>query len=123
MSTLEGKTILIVEDDFLLALNAQEILESLGARIVGPASRVEEALERARHDDFDTAMLDVNIRGKPVTPVAEALQARDIPFVFTTGYGESPFGRDCTVPLLGKPYTETMLERAFARAMEQEKNP
>lgn len=85
---LSGKAIMIVEDEYLIAINIEVALEELGARIIGPFSRVEDALEALKGRDFlpDAAILDINVRGRPVFPVAERLAERSIPFVFATGY-------------------------------------
>ena len=84
---LSGKAIMVVEDEYLIAINIEKALEELGARIVGPFSRVEDALDVLKADGFpDAAILDINVRGRPVFPVAERLRERNVPFVFATGY-------------------------------------
>src|SRR5690606_28701228 len=86
---LAGLRILIVEDELLVALELETMLGSLGCEVVGPAARLEKALNLAETEELDGAVLDVNLRGKPVYPVAAALGARGIPFIFSTGYSNS----------------------------------
>ena len=85
---LEGRCLLVVEDEYMIAMDLVSFLENLGADVIGPAGTVEEGLglveQYGRH--FDIALLDVNLRGERVYPVADALAARGVPFVFTSGY-------------------------------------
>jgi DNA-binding LytR/AlgR family response regulator len=85
---LQGCRLLLVEDEFLIAEDLKVSLEALGVEVIGPAGSVEEALRLIDHDAarLDAAVLDINLRGERVFPVADALAARNIPFVFTTGY-------------------------------------
>lgn len=85
---LSGKAIMIVEDEYLIAMNLEMALADLGASIIGPYARVEAALAAIEADDHlpDAAVLDINVRNRPVFPVAERLSERGIPFVFATGY-------------------------------------
>jgi CheY-like chemotaxis protein len=109
--------ILLVEDESLLAMTLEDILEDLGHRLVGVASRIAKALHLARTAELDFAILDVNIDGQLSYPVAEILRARGIPFVFTTGYGAQgidPGFRDA--PVLAKPFTRAEIMQALERA-------
>lgn len=116
---LEGKRVLVVEDDALVGMLIESILEDLGCVILGPATTLDEA--RALIDDgepIDAALLDVNVAGEQVFPVAEALAARGTPIVFSTGYGEGGLteawrGR----PTLQKPFTEADVKAALAAAV------
>jgi CheY-like chemotaxis protein len=100
-----GKRVLVVEDELMIRMLLEDMLDELGYRIAAQASRVEEALEAARTADFDVAILDVNLNGQPISPVADALVARGRPFVFATGYGErglpEPYRNR---PILNKPF-------------------
>ena len=79
--------VLVVEDEYLLAYQLAHALEDLGAQILGPVPSVKEALALIEAEgQIDSAVLDVNLDGEMVFPVAEALEARNIGFVFTTGY-------------------------------------
>jgi len=91
-----------------------DMLLELGYALAAAVSRIDEALEAARTAEFDAAILDVNLNGETITPVAEVLAARGTPFVFATGYGEHglPEGyRDR--PILKKPYQMDGLSRAL----------
>ncbi|CAN7568419.1 PAS domain-containing protein [Phenylobacterium sp. LjRoot164] len=108
---LRGKRVLIVEDAVLLALELETGLSDAGAQVVGPAYELAEAMSLlAGH--IDAAVLDANLNGLAVTPVAEALAARGVPFVFATGYGDSgaPMGFDA--PIIRKPYDVTQVAAA-----------
>ncbi len=83
-----AKRILLVEDELMIRMLLEDMLGELGYTIAAEAGRVEEALQAAKTADFDLAILDVNLNGEPIGPVAEALVARGLPFVFATGYGE-----------------------------------
>jgi DNA-binding response OmpR family regulator len=87
--SLEGKRVLVVEDELLVALLIVDMLAEEGCGVVGPFSTVESALDAAQTERFDLALLDVNLAGEKVFPVAEALSARKIPFMFLTGYGDT----------------------------------
>src|SRR6516165_7415276 len=84
---LEGVRVLVVEDEYLVAILIEEILESAGCVVMGPIPRLPEALDAAHHDDCDAAVLDVNLTGERINPVADVLAERNVPFVFVTGYG------------------------------------
>ena len=85
---LAGRRILVVEDDFFVADSLALYLRSQGADVVGPAPTVEAALDLIHGADrLEGAVLDVNLRGKLVYPVADALTARGVRFLFATGYG------------------------------------
>lgn len=97
--------ILIVEDEMLVAMLLEDVVGDLGHEVVGPAMRLEAALEAAEREEFDLAILDINLAGKPSFPVAERLAARGIPFMFASGYGAAglidPFR---AAPIVQKPF-------------------
>lgn len=101
----EQPVVLIVEDEYLLAFDLATSLGDHDLAVLGPAPTIAQALSLiAETDDIDCAVLDVNIRGEMVFPVAEALSKRGIPFVFTTGYEKSVFGGQFTdVEIYTKP--------------------
>ena len=112
--SLKGSRVLIVEDAVLLALELETGLSEAGAEIVGPAYELEEAMALLDRP-IDAAVLDANLNGRSVTPVAEALARRNVPFVFATGYGETggaPGGFDA--PVIRKPYDVTQVAAAVA---------
>jgi CheY-like chemotaxis protein len=115
-----GKRVLLVEDELMIRMLLEDMLGELGYTVAAEAGRVEEALQAAKTVDFDLAILDVNLNGEPIVPVAEVLVARGLPFVFATGYGErgppEPY-RDR--PTLKKPFQidslKQMLQSALAK--------
>jgi len=118
--SLNGKRVLVVEDEMLVAMNIEDILLELGAIVVGPAMRLETALDLAQVAELDVAMLDVNLHGGRSYPVAEVLRARGLPFIFATGYGhtddDGTFGE---VPTLAKPFRSQDLERLLLDALKR----
>ena len=87
-STLRDQRVLIVEDEALVAMDLARVLTQAGALVVGPAGTIEDALDLVSQGAVDRAILDVNLGGRMVTPVAMALADRGIPFVYLTGYQE-----------------------------------
>jgi PAS domain S-box-containing protein len=113
-SSLKGSRVLIVEDAVLLALELETGLSDAGAEVVGPAYELEEAMALLERP-MDAAVLDANLNGRSVTPVAEALARRKIPFVFATGYGETGGAPgDFDAPVIRKPYDVTQVAAAVA---------
>jgi PAS domain S-box-containing protein len=115
--SLKGSRVLIVEDAVLLALELETGLAEAGAEVVGPAYELEEAMALLERP-IDAAVLDANLNGRSVTPVAEALAKRKVPFVFATGYGETggaPGGFDA--PVIRKPYDVTQVAAAVAELL------
>jgi len=86
-NALEGVRVLVVEDEYFVAILIEEILESAGCIVMGPVPRLPEALDAVDHEDYDVAVLDVNLAGERINPVADALCERNVPFLFVTGYG------------------------------------
>lgn len=111
-SSAEKPSWLVVEDESLIAMLVEETLIDAGLTVVGPVARVAQALDIASNDELAGAVLDVNIAGEVVYPVADALEARGIPFLFLTGYGERAVRPDLrTHPILHKPFLpEQMIE-------------
>ncbi|MDB5559865.1 MAG: hypothetical protein JWQ36_2799 [Enterovirga sp.] len=116
--TLAGVRVLVVEDEVAISLLLEDMLLEMGCEVVGPAGRLSAAAELAANEQLDIAVLDVNLAGQPIYPVAEALAARGVPFVFSTGYGsagiDEPF-RDR--PVLQKPFAQNELERILRSAL------
>lgn len=82
-----GRRILVVEDEFLIRMLLEDMLTDLGYELAGVAGRLDEALQLAKTTDFDLAILDVNLDGHDVYPVADLIAGRGLPFIFVTGYG------------------------------------
>ena len=91
---LAGKRVLVVEDEFMVAVLVEDLLAEQGCVVVGPFARVSDALAAAAQEHVDLAILDVNIDGLDVFPVAEVLDERGVPFVFVTGYGAAAIPKD-----------------------------
>jgi CheY-like chemotaxis protein len=84
---IAGHRVLLVEDDYFIATNMQSEFEHVGAQVLGPVPSVQAALALiAATPDIDAAILDINVQEEMVFPVADALQARGVPFLFATGY-------------------------------------
>ncbi|MEA2956433.1 MAG: hypothetical protein QOJ58_1933 [Alphaproteobacteria bacterium] len=122
-SATPAKRILVVEDELMIRMLLEDMLGELGYTVAAEAARIEEALEAAKNADFDIAILDVNLNGQPISPVADALVARGMPFVFATGYGErglpEPY-RDR--PTLKKPFQMDGLKQMLQTALDRGKN-
>lgn len=106
--------ILVVEDEFLIRTLLEDMLTDLGHEVVASAATVDEARSIAEAGEFDLAILDVNLEGREIFPVAEILAARNLPFIFVTGYGAGALpdhfrGR----PTLQKPFQSEKLEAAL----------
>lgn len=113
-----GRRVLVVEDESLVAMLLETILEDMGCEPVGPAATVEEGLRLAADGPIDAALLDVNVAGRQVFPVAEALRERAVPFVFSTGYGEGGLPDEWRGhATLQKPFTEAAVREALKGAM------
>lgn len=82
-----AKRILVIEDEMMVAMGLEMALADAGYEVVGPFGRLDQALDAARNGQMDLALLDVNVRGEAIFPVADVLTARGIPFAFLTGYG------------------------------------
>jgi CheY-like chemotaxis protein len=113
-----GRRILVVEDDMLIRLTLEDMLVDLGCESVSAAGTIEQALGLIDAHPFDAATLDVNLGGISGYPVADALAARGVPFVFSTGYG-AHFLRDGYEkrPILKKPFAHKELAQILTRLM------
>jgi len=111
--------LLIVEDSYLLIMTLENMCEDLGWQVVGPATRLAEAMEIARTETFDAALLDVNLDGEMSWEVADVLTARGIPFAFSTGYDQTNMLPDhlAGCHILAKPYRLDEVERLLRQMM------
>jgi DNA-binding response OmpR family regulator len=116
---LDGIRILVVEDEFLVASLIQAVLEDAGCVVSGPIGRLSKAIDAARVDDCDAAVLDVNLGGQRVFPVAEELSRRHIPFVVVTGYATASLPAPLAgCPILRKPFRNQQLLSALSNLVE-----
>jgi CheY-like chemotaxis protein len=117
---LQGLRILVVEDEAAISLLLEDMLLDFGCEVVGPAARLASALQLASNEALDLAILDVNLAGEPIYPVAEALHTRNVPFVFSTGYGSAGIKdlyRDR--PVLQKPFAQHDLKQKLLSARRE----
>jgi CheY-like chemotaxis protein len=116
---LQGRRVLVIEDESLVAMLLETILEDMGCVVIGPESNIDDGLIAATSEaSLDAALLDVNVAGREVFPVAEALRARGVPFIFSTGYGEAGLPEHWRGhPTIQKPFTEGAIRDALMKAM------
>ena len=117
MDGIKGASVLLLEDEFLIAMDAEEILKELGAAKVNTASTLAEAERLAAGDRFDVAMLDVNINGEWSLPLAESLRQRGVPVVLATGYEMRADTLGDFSLCIRKPYSRSDLEQALTAAL------
>ena len=111
---LKGLRVLVVEDEALVALQLEDMLAELGCAIIGPASRVCQALNLLGGQRVNAAVLDLNVAGELVYPVADALASRGLPYIFATGYGAAGLiGPYRSRPVLQKPFLQSQLRKAM----------
>ncbi|HVY58999.1 MAG TPA: response regulator [Xanthobacteraceae bacterium] len=109
-----GRRILVVEDELMIRMLLEDMLSDLGYTVAAEAGRIDEAMPLAHTAEVDAAILDLNLNGQSVLPVAEVLAGRGVPLIFATGYGERGLpetyrGR----PTLQKPFEQQSLDRAL----------
>ena len=123
MPSLESASVLLLEDEFVIALDAEQILTELGVRQVATAATLSDAEERARDEHFDVAVLDVNINGEMSFSLAESLRARGIAVVFATGYElkDRALPDIDTTLCVSKPYTSESLRQVLCSALADSK--
>jgi DNA-binding response OmpR family regulator len=116
---LKGARILVVEDEMMAASMLEMVLDEAGCVVVGPAPSVAEAFALVEDGPVDAAVLDVNLGGEPVYPLADALAARRVPFIFVTGDGVPGVNgaRYVGVPVVQKPYDDEALVKIVANQL------
>ena len=116
-----AKSILIVEDEPLIAMMLEDFLESLGHRVVATCDSIDDALGWAENGGFDVAIIDVQLKdGKSVWPVADKLAKAGTPFIVATGgHVEPPPAAHADAPVLSKPYTIDSIEPAIEQALRR----
>ena len=114
---MTARSILIVEDEPLIAMMLEDFLDSLGHKVAGTCDTVADALARVGQGGFDIAIIDVNLNGEQVWPVADRLAAQGVPYILATGgHIEPPPALHASVPVLSKPFTLDAIEPALAEA-------
>ncbi len=109
-----GLRVLVVEDEMMVSMLIEDMLGELGCQVVGPASRLDEAMALVEEADLDCAVLDVNLGGQPIFPLADLLRKKGAPFAFATGYGDAGLRDvDKGSPVLQKPFRESDLARVL----------
>ena len=111
---LQGLRVLVVEDEMMVSMLIEDMLSDLGCVVVGPAARLDEAVELVNAGGIDCAVLDVNLGGQPIFPLADLLREKGRPFAFATGYGDAGLRDvDRGSPVLQKPFREGDLARVL----------
>jgi CheY-like chemotaxis protein len=117
---LGGRRILVVEDEAILAWALQDMLTGYGYEVVGPAARVSQALDLIGREAVDAAVLDVNLNGQKCYPIADALVARGVPFLFSTAYSSEGIEKDYRHHTkLQKPFSAPDLAKALAALLAE----
>ena len=112
-------SVLLVEDEVMIRMMVADMLEELGYTIVAEAGDIDEGIRLVQSTDFDIAILDVNVNGKVITPVAEAVQMRGKPFVFATGYGAQGLPEEFRDrPALQKPFQMETLAQMLVTTLK-----
>jgi len=107
--------LLVVEDEYLIRMLLEDMLADLGYDVAAAVGSIAEASEVAANGDFSAAILDVNVDGREIYPVADILAKRGVPFVFVTGYGERSLPHPYNSrPALQKPFQVEQLKNAIA---------
>lgn len=114
-----GGSVFLVEDEVMIRMMVADMLEELGYSIAAEAGEIEQALTLARTVNFDIAILDVNVNGKLISPVAEVIEARNRPFIFATGYGTQGLPPEYrNRPALQKPFQMEGLAAMIERTLK-----
>ena len=114
-----GGSVFLVEDEVMIRMMVADMLEELGYRIAAEAGEISEAIRLAQSIDFDLAILDVNVNGKVISPVADLIRARNRPFIFATGYGSSGLPEEYRDrPSLQKPFQIDTLARVIENTLK-----
>jgi len=115
-----GGSVFLVEDEVMIRMMVADMLEELGYSIAAESGEIGEALKLAQSVEFDLAILDVNVNGKVISPVADLIAARNRPFIFATGYGSSGLPAEYRDrPALQKPFQIETLARTIEQALNR----
>jgi CheY-like chemotaxis protein len=112
-----SRSVLIVEDEPLIAMMLEDILESLGHKVAATCESVPEAMREVEAGGFDVAIIDVHLKGEQIWPVADRLAAGGVPYILATGgHIEPPPAAHAAAPVLAKPFTIDAIEPVLAEA-------
>jgi CheY-like chemotaxis protein len=115
---LSNRKVLVVEDEMMIAMLIEDMLDEFGCKLVGPATSVPRALDIIGKEQVEIAVLDLNLDGQDTYAIADALQLKNVPFIFATGYGSTGLRQEYgNRPLLQKPFQARDLESALAEAL------
>jgi DNA-binding response OmpR family regulator len=110
--------VLLVEDEILVGMAMRDLLTDLGYSVLGPYGDVDEAIAAASSNTITAAVLDVNLAGVLVYPLADELQLRQVPFIFVTGYGVESIDRKfANIPVIAKPIEGQALRQALSNTV------
>jgi DNA-binding response OmpR family regulator len=110
--------VFLVEDEVMIRMMVADMLEELGYKVAAEAGDIVEAMRLAQSTEFDFAILDVNVNGKVISPVADVIKAKGRPFIFATGYGSSGLPEQYRDrPSLQKPFQLDALGRTIESAL------
>jgi CheY-like chemotaxis protein len=117
---LLGGSVFLVEDEVMIRMMVADMLEELGYSIAAEAGEISEAIRLVQSTEFDFAILDVNVNGKVISPVADLIKARNRPFIFATGYGSSGLPEEYRDrPALQKPFQIETLARMIDHTLKR----
>ena len=118
---LSGRSVFLVEDEVMIRMMVADMLEELGYKVAAEAGDINEALRLAQATEFDIAILDVNVNGKVISPVADLIREKGCPFIFATGYGSSGLPEQYRDrPALQKPFQLDALSKTIEAALRGE---
>src|SRR3954469_12038461 len=118
-TTPQAGSVFLVEDEVMIRMMVADMLEELGYTVAAEAGEINEAIRLAGCTEFDIAILDVNVNGKVISPVAEVIQARNRPFVFATGYGAQGLPEEFRDrPTLQKPFQMETLAQVLSTTLK-----
>jgi CheY-like chemotaxis protein len=114
-----GGSVFLVEDEVMIRMMVADMLDELGYSVAAEAGEINEAIRLAETTEFDIAILDVNVNGKVISPVADVIHARNRPFVFATGYGAQGLPENYRDrPTLQKPFQMETLAHVLASTLK-----
>ena len=115
---LSNRKVLVVEDEMMIAMLIEDMLDEFGCKLVGPATNVPRALELIGKESIAVAVLDLNLDGKDTYAIADALQRKNVPFIFATGYGSTGLRQEYgNRTVLQKPFQARDLETALTESL------